>query len=83
MCDQCEVLYINGVKCHEIGCPDAWRDYERSCKWCDADFMPQEQHQLTCSPSCAMAFGGLSENWANPYFQNQNKGVETMEYETC
>ena len=27
MCQQCETVHINGVKCHEQGCPDAWMDY--------------------------------------------------------
>jgi hypothetical protein len=22
-CDQCEELMINGIRCHEIGCPNA------------------------------------------------------------
>ena len=34
MCQSCEVLNINGVNCHEIGCPDAWKDYTRECKEC-------------------------------------------------
>ena len=38
MCDSCNVLSINGVNCHELGCPDAWQDYEVKCKWCDNDF---------------------------------------------
>lgn len=28
-CDQCQMVSINGVACHEIGCPNAnkvWRD---------------------------------------------------------
>lgn len=31
LCSQCEVLVINGVACHEIGCPNATKD----CKGCD------------------------------------------------
>ena len=30
-CDQCEVLYINGLFCHETGCPNqkkVWQDGE-------------------------------------------------------
>lgn len=26
-CDGCEPLTINSTLCHEIGCPDMWRDY--------------------------------------------------------
>jgi len=25
-CDGCSPSMINGVLCHETGCPDAWRD---------------------------------------------------------
>ena len=27
-CDGCAIININGVLCHERGCPDAWRDKE-------------------------------------------------------
>jgi len=27
-CDQCEQLRINGVVCHEIGCPNMGRTYD-------------------------------------------------------
>ena len=27
-CDGCAILSINGVLCHETGCPDSWRDSE-------------------------------------------------------
>ena len=25
-CDQCDYLYINGIGCHEIGCPNAHKE---------------------------------------------------------
>lgn len=53
MCDQCEILYINNIKCHEHGCPDAWKDYLRECEWCSADFKPETCDQVYCSDSCA------------------------------
>jgi hypothetical protein len=31
-CSQCETLVINGVACHEAGCPNA----TRTCKGCNA-----------------------------------------------
>ncbi len=31
-CSQCEVLVINGVACHETGCPNA----RHECKECNA-----------------------------------------------
>ena len=48
MCNSCEVLNINGINCHEIGCPDSWKDYTRECKWCGYDFIPEESYQQFC-----------------------------------
>jgi len=56
MCDSCEVLYINGIKCHEQGCPEAWKDYERECKWCGTKFKPEHSRQDFCDESCAEAY---------------------------
>lgn len=56
MCDQCEVLMIQGVKCHETGCPDAWQDETRECKWCGSEFKPEDRHQQMCDASCAEAY---------------------------
>ena len=58
MCDQCEVLYINGIKTHEIGCPEAWKDYTRECKWCGSEFTPEEKYQDCCCEDCAEAYYG-------------------------
>lgn len=52
MCKSCEILYINGVKCHEIGCPEAWKDEIRTCKWCGSEFKPQDQNDHFCDDSC-------------------------------
>lgn len=62
MCKSCEVLYVNGLKCHEIGCPDAWKDYTLECKWCGATFKPEERHQECCSHSCTVAYNGVDCN---------------------
>ena len=56
MCNSCEVLNINGINCHEIGCPDSWKDYTRECKWCGCDFIPEESHQQCCNDDCAEAY---------------------------
>jgi hypothetical protein len=53
MCNSCEVLNINGVNCHESGCPDAWMDYSKECKWCGSSFKPEEEYQECCCDSCA------------------------------
>jgi hypothetical protein len=48
MCQSCEALMINGVHCHETGCPDAWKDYEIECFTCGFDFMPEFDGQSVC-----------------------------------
>lgn len=52
MCNQCEALTINGVYCHEIGCPVAWQDETRECKWCGFEFEPKHKNQVFCEQSC-------------------------------
>jgi len=52
MCDQCEALMINGLYCHEIGCPDAWKDQIRECKWCGQEFEPGYKEDQFCDISC-------------------------------
>lgn len=58
MCTQCEALRVNGVLCHENGCPEAWRDYTRECRECGTTFKPEEKHQVFCSPCCNAAYYG-------------------------
>jgi len=55
-CDSCEVLVINNVICHETGCPDAWKDETRECKWCGRRFQPAEKNQESCDSDCAEAY---------------------------
>ena len=55
-CDSCEVVMINGLRCHETGCPEAWRDYGRECKWCGSEFMPEDKHQAFCCEDCAETY---------------------------
>jgi hypothetical protein len=40
-CDGCSPSRINGVFCHETGCPDAWRDQKIECAECGAKFYPE------------------------------------------
>ena len=56
MCKSCVVLTINGVKCHETGCPDAWMDEERDCKWCGCSFKPEDRNQNFCDDQCFIAY---------------------------
>ena len=48
-CPQCEVLMINGIRCHETGCPEAWKDYVRECKECGCEFLPEFRNQIICT----------------------------------
>lgn len=48
-CDSCAIAVINGVVCHEIGCPDAWMDYIKECKECGDDFKPEFSCQAWCN----------------------------------
>lgn len=58
-CNSCEVVYINGRRCHEPGCPDAWKDYPRECKECGTSFTSKDRHQDCCSHTCHVAYHGL------------------------
>ena len=61
MCKSCEALMINKVLCHERGCPDAWKDYTRECKWCGSEFKPEEKWQEFCDQSCYNAYNGYPD----------------------
>ena len=50
-CDGCAPSRINGVLCHESGCPDAWRDYQVACYTCGDGFFPEEKGIMVC-PDC-------------------------------
>lgn len=52
-CDQCEALMINGVYCHEHGCPNKWKDSARYCAWCGTMFFPNSEHDHFCCIECA------------------------------
>ena len=53
-CDGCELAVINGQLCHEIGCPESWRDTEIECRDCGCDFIRLERNEIVC-PDCAAA----------------------------
>ncbi len=55
-CDSCEVVMVNGVRTHEKGCPNAWKDYKKECKWCGSEFKPKEKNQNCCSKSCEKSY---------------------------
>lgn len=47
MCDSCEALTINGVYCHEHGCPKARAD-PKECDECGRRFHPSHRFQRYC-----------------------------------
>lgn len=53
-CDQCHVLVINGVACHETGCvnrhlhPVTMEPYGVCCFECGCEFVPESRWQRTC-----------------------------------
>ena len=53
-CDGCNPSGINGVLCHEAGCPEAWRDRAVECFECGCDFYPKEPYRRVCE-DCARA----------------------------
>lgn len=56
LCARCEIVVINGVRCHEAGCPDSWKDTRRECRWCGAEFTPESVHQQFCTEECREDF---------------------------
>ena len=58
-CPSCEMVAINGVACHEQGCPDAWKSEIRECKECGALFSPQNRAQPCCDEECFAMYYGL------------------------
>lgn len=52
-CNSCAVMVINDIICHEHGCPDAYKDELRECKWCGTEFQPESREQKFCDDSCA------------------------------
>lgn len=47
-CDGCSPSTINGIICHEQGCPDSWKDKTVDCFVCGCDFYPQEKNNSIC-----------------------------------
>lgn len=48
-CNSCEMLSINGVACHEIGCPDV--PHVCDCFQCGGEFESDSRHARVC-PDC-------------------------------
>lgn len=58
VCHSCQLVRINGVVCHETGCPDAWRSFQPACKWCGSRFQPEHRGQTCCDDECYAAYRG-------------------------
>jgi len=51
-CDGCNPSMINGILCHERGCPEQWRDNKRECVWCGSSFYPESRDAKFCDIDC-------------------------------
>lgn len=51
-CNSCAALVINGIYCHEHGCPEAWRDQSIDCYVCGFEFTPETRYAKVC-PDCS------------------------------
>jgi hypothetical protein len=57
-CGSCQLMRIQGVVCHELGCPESWKDQHKDCKWCGRPFHPKVRGQQTCSSRCRHFYYG-------------------------
>ncbi len=62
-CDGCTMVHVNGVGCHELGCPESWRDVKRDCTWCGVEFYPTERN--TICADCIFDFHHCEEDFDN------------------
>jgi hypothetical protein len=58
MCKSCSALTIQGILCHESGCPDSRKGKTISCKNCGCDFVPDEDGIKFCSYHCNAEYYG-------------------------
>jgi hypothetical protein len=49
VCYDCDAAMIQGVFCHESGCPSSWRDVRRECRVCGYGFKPAAQAETVCA----------------------------------
>lgn len=58
-CPSCQLARINGLLCHEAGCPDAHLFTTFDCQWCGTEFVPETPRgNLFCSDECAADYYG-------------------------
>lgn len=51
-CNSCSPSRINGVLCHETGCPDAWKDRRKECADCGRGYYAKEHFGGTLCRWC-------------------------------
>jgi hypothetical protein len=78
-CWSCEVTYINGIRCHEHGCPEAWRDEQRECRECGTGFIPETSDQSFCSDICNGAYNGFPLHRGADDDGEEDEGMVTAE----
>lgn len=54
-------MRINGIVCHEHGCPDAYKNETRDCTWCSVEFIPEHNDQWQCCNDCHNSYHGLDD----------------------
>jgi len=57
-CDQCQIVRINGIPCHETGCPDSWDGATGECENCGCEFELTHRGHSFCDDSCAASYHG-------------------------
>jgi hypothetical protein len=82
-CDGCDLAVINGHLCHEIGCPESWRDTSIECHDCGCDFIRLERNGAVCPdcetmddretipPGMEVFYRTLAENEAYEWFDDE------------
>ena len=60
-CDSCDSATINGVYCHETGCPEAYKAEVRECKECGQQFSPEHPLQQFDTNVCYAHYYGIGD----------------------
>lgn len=60
-CTGCQVMRIQGVLCHELGCTEQWKTERRECKECGSCFTPLNRSQVCCDWDCHAAYYGIDD----------------------
>jgi hypothetical protein len=52
-CNSCSPSRVDGVICHEAGCPDAWKDNPKECSNCDRNYYAERRGLFGMCPRCS------------------------------